>query len=205
MAKPGRHAKAKLNIPMCLAGVLFCLTLFSFHLSSGVVARYTATAAGSDSARVIQFGDLTLTKYGAEKQHIYPGGTLEWNAEVSFTGSESATYVFLKVSDVYTGDKDSVTPVEGGPFWPVNNGTGKWQYLTSKSGSGTCIYYLELAPNAALDKFPLFTSGEATVSEDLTAADLEGMSTVDADFRAYVVQSNGFGSPEAAWTSLATH
>ena len=204
MAKPGRHAKAKLNIPMCLAGVLFCLTLFSFHLSSGVVARYTATAAGSDSARVIQFGDLTLTKYGAEKQHIYPGGTLEWNAEVSFTGSESATYVFLKVSDVYTGDKDSVTPVEGGPSWPVNKGPGKWQYLTSKSGSRTCIYYLELAPNAALDKFPLFTSGKATVSEDLTAAALEGMST-DAKFRAYVVQSNGFGSPEAAWTSLATH
>ena len=56
--------KAKLNIPMCVACVLFCLTLFSFHLCGGLYARYTARGSASDSARVIKFGELTLTETG---------------------------------------------------------------------------------------------------------------------------------------------
>lgn len=51
----GRHDKIKLNILMCLACVLFCLTLISVHLCSGLYARYTAYGTGSDSARVAQW------------------------------------------------------------------------------------------------------------------------------------------------------
>ena len=47
--------KAKLNIPLCAAAVLLCLTLVSIHLTSGLYARYTASATGSDSARVAKF------------------------------------------------------------------------------------------------------------------------------------------------------
>lgn len=59
--------KAKLNIPMCAALVLLFLTMISVHLTSGLYARYTATATGSDSARVAKFdvtgsgaGDVTV-------------------------------------------------------------------------------------------------------------------------------------------------
>lgn len=47
--------KAKLNIPMCAALVLLFLTLISIHMTSGLYARYVATASGSDSARVAKF------------------------------------------------------------------------------------------------------------------------------------------------------
>ena len=47
--------KAKLNIPMCAALVLLLLTMISVHLTSGLYARYTTTATGSDSARVAKF------------------------------------------------------------------------------------------------------------------------------------------------------
>lgn len=50
-----RRRRTKLNIPMCLAGVLLCLTLISVHLTSGLYARYTTTAEGSDLARVAVF------------------------------------------------------------------------------------------------------------------------------------------------------
>lgn len=53
MAK--RKNPSRVNIPMCAAGVLLCLTLFSAHFTSGLYAKYTATATGSDSARVAKF------------------------------------------------------------------------------------------------------------------------------------------------------
>ena len=50
--------KAKLNIPMCAALILLFLTMISIHLTSGLYARYVATATGSDSVRVAKF-DVT--------------------------------------------------------------------------------------------------------------------------------------------------
>ena len=49
------QTKAKINIPMCIACVLLCLTLFSFYLCGGLYAKYISTAYGGDSARVAKF------------------------------------------------------------------------------------------------------------------------------------------------------
>ena len=49
------HHKTKMNIPMCLAAILLCLTLFSFHLRGGLYARYTTSDSGEDAARVARF------------------------------------------------------------------------------------------------------------------------------------------------------
>ena len=51
----------KVNIPMTLACVLLCLTLISTHMTGGLFARYTTSAAGADSARVAKF-DLLFGK-----------------------------------------------------------------------------------------------------------------------------------------------
>ena len=50
-----RHHKTKMNIPMCLAAILLCLTLFSCHLCGGLYAKYSATGYGEDAARVAKF------------------------------------------------------------------------------------------------------------------------------------------------------
>jgi len=49
------HHKTKMNIPMCLAAILLCLTLFSFYLCGGLYARYTTSNSGEDAARVARF------------------------------------------------------------------------------------------------------------------------------------------------------
>lgn len=43
------------NWILCLAGVLFCLTLFSMHLTSGLYARYVARGTSGDRAMVAKF------------------------------------------------------------------------------------------------------------------------------------------------------
>lgn len=51
-----KHKKTvKVNIPMCIASCLFCLTLFSFYLCGGLYARYTTSDSGEDAARVARF------------------------------------------------------------------------------------------------------------------------------------------------------
>lgn len=55
----------KLNIPICIAAVLFCLTLFSTYFVSGLYARYTSSGRNGGSARVAVFsvkGDGVLSK-----------------------------------------------------------------------------------------------------------------------------------------------
>ncbi|MBQ7035663.1 MAG: hypothetical protein IJN34_08005 [Clostridia bacterium] len=47
--------QAKMNIPICLAGILLCLTLFSLHFTGGLYAKYTAKGSGGDDARVARF------------------------------------------------------------------------------------------------------------------------------------------------------
>lgn len=56
-----QQPKAKMNIPMCAACVLLCLTLFSMHLTGGLYAKYTAKGNGEDDARVAKF-DVRVTK-----------------------------------------------------------------------------------------------------------------------------------------------
>ena len=194
MAK-GKRSRAKVNIPICLAGVLLCLTLFSIHLTGGIFARYTTTSTSSDSARVIRFGQLTLALTGGDTQYIAPGVTLEWNAAVTFAGSESATYVFLEVEGAAAGDADSVTPFANGPSWLVAAG---WEYLPSTN----LVYYRELEPNQSLGGEELFAEDSAVVSKFLTAGQIKDIDPVYPTFRASVVQSNGFETPADAWASL---
>ena len=46
---------SKINIPICLACLLLCLTLFSLHFSGGLYAKYITKGSGGDGARVARF------------------------------------------------------------------------------------------------------------------------------------------------------
>lgn len=66
MGKDQQEYRAKRNIPIRVAAVLFCLTLFSTYLVTGLFARYTTSVQSSDQARVAAFsikgeGDLSRT------------------------------------------------------------------------------------------------------------------------------------------------
>lgn len=203
-----KHTKtAKVNIPMCVASFLFCLTLISIHLTSGLYAKYISSASGSDSARVITFGDITLTETGDFEDgnaYIIPGVDLTKKATVSFSGSESATYVFVEIRPTGWSTVDNVTfsLLSNGKTamqWSVANG---WEFL--KSDNGTYIYYRELAPNTELVEADVIANnGKITVSDQITKSEIATMTGISIKLRATVVQSGGFENPEAAWNSVA--
>lgn len=202
-----RQHTSKLNIPLCIAGVLLCLTLFSFHLTSGLYARYTTTAAGSDNARVIAFGDISLTETGDfnadGKLVITPGVDITKSAAVTFEGSESATYVFVEVTAAgWSRDADNMafSLIKGKKefmHWGIADG---WTYLPDTNH----VYYRTLEPNTPLTEAAIIENGTITVSEEITAVELAAMGDVGIDLRASVVQAGGFDTPAAAWNSVST-
>ena len=205
-----KHTKtAKVNIPMYIAALLFCLTLISIHLTSGLYAKYTSSASGDDSARVITFGDLTLTEtgnfYEGNKLMIIPGVDLTKKAVVSFTGSEAATYVFVEVEPsaiwqttdnrTFSIKLNSKTAMQ----WSV---AADWNLLLSQDG--TYVYYRAFAPNTVLNNADIIAeNGKITVSNQITKSEIKGMTNISIKLRATVVQSGGFENPTAAWNSIA--
>ena len=189
--------QGKVNIPMMLACVLLCLTLISTSMVGGLLARYTTGGTAADNARVVRFGNITITESGdflagTNKMPIAPGVDIRKEATVTFAGSEAATYVFLEVS--HTGNwtaADGVFSNSGKLLWQIADG---WEELTSQ------VFYRELKPNEALDA-DIILDGVIQVSEDITNEQMDEL-TGTISFRASVVQSHGFDSVEAAWASL---
>lgn len=204
----GRNQRAKRNIPMCAACVLLCLTLLSAYLISGLYAKYTDTAVGSDSARVVRFGNLTLTESGDFADGagiVIPGVNLRKKAVVDFAGSEASTYVFVSIalsSHWTTADNRRFAVTSGEKTllqWSVGDG---WTFLET-DGNGAYIYYRELAPNRALSADVIADDGCITVSDGLTGGELGGMTGMFIRLRAAAVQSGGFAGPAAAWQSVS--
>ena len=144
--RKGKYLRRKqiiVNIPICLAVVLFWLVAITTYMSSGLYAKYSTSGRGSDSARVIQFGQLTVLEDAdktGEKMIFIPGVDLKKDIDVSFSGSEAACYVFIRVDTPgwTTTDHELFTEKSGLMSWELNVGTPEtpvWRYLTSEENS----------------------------------------------------------------------
>ena len=205
-----KHNKtAKVNIPMCIATLLFCLTLVSVHFTSGLYAKYSVSDSGRDSARVISFGDLTLSESGDFYENnslmIIPGVNLTKKATVDFAGSESATYVFVEIvpsdgwQETYGYTFSYISNDKIAMQWSVNE---YWELLTDENG--IYVYYRALVPNTALEGVDIIAdNGRIFVSDQISKSELGSMVNISIKLRAAVVQAGGFANPEAAWNSVA--
>ncbi|MGO5277002.1 hypothetical protein ACTQ07_10725 [Holdemanella porci] len=85
--------KYKINIPLLLAGILFCLTLISSSLTSNLIAKYSTTASGSDGARVAKFDVITTKDISQlDKIELVPGDS-DSNGTYKFTISNNSEVV----------------------------------------------------------------------------------------------------------------
>lgn len=204
---------AKVNIPIRIACILFCLTLISVYLTGGIYAKYTAASGIGDTARVISFGNITITESGDfisggendGKMMIIPGVDLTKKAVVDFKGSEASTYVFAEIilsSSWTTTDNVAFSISSGNKLlmqWKVED---SWKFLKTDS-NGAYIYYRELEPNTHLAADIIAKDGHIYINDEITKSEISAMNGIFIKFRAACVQSNGFKSPDAAWESLS--
>lgn len=109
--------KNKVNIPLFLAGILFCLTLISISLTSNLIAKYSTTVSGSDSARVAKLDVGTTPNSQSNNIELVPGDrdssgtykfTIKNNSEVVVKYSVIVKNVPVNVQ-VKFNDSDPVT------------------------------------------------------------------------------------------------
>lgn len=188
LAKPNKR-----RLP--LRAWLLYLAVATFALTGVTFSRYVASAHSQDEARVITFGDLTVTDSGSAQ--VQPGVAAQKDLTVHFDGSEAATYVFveLKGSDWTRGADNRTYTYGGGSLsWRVADG---WTHLRDN------VYYRELAPNTALDD-GFIDGGTVDVSEDMTRTELEELSkALSIRVRAAAVQREGGDTAETAWERLS--
>ena len=184
------------------------LVVITTNCTGGLFARYASYGEGEDSARVIKFGDITLTTT-IDNFLIVPGRDIAKTAKISFAGSESATYLFVvldvgeawsfSASSMFSVTLDSVTAMQ----WSVV--TSDWTYLPTQEGK--YVFYKTLAPNVSLDNVEVVSGAKITVSNDITNTMLnllaENKEKLSISISATVVQSNGFDDVSTAWTSVA--
>ena len=205
MAKRKRYS---VNIPMFIAGALFCLVIFSVHFTSGIYARYSTTAEGNDSARVASFGELKITETGdfdneGKKAMLLPGVDLKKDVEVTFGKSEVATIVFVEVT--VSRNWEVSLPAKDFSFkgndiqWQIADG---WTFLNEASAVGSktsvFVYYREVPANEEFGPVDVIKGGIIKVSTDLTRKEMPE-DIFEIDIRAAVVQNGGFASVAEAW------
>lgn len=186
LAKPNKR-----RLP--LRAWLLYLAVATFALTGVTFSRYVASAHSQDEARVITFGDLTVTDSGSVQ--VQPGVAAKKNLTVHFDGSEAAVYVFAEVQGDWTRGADNRTYTYGGGSlsWRVADG---WTHLQDN------VYYRELAPNTALDA-RLIDGGAVDVSEDMTRTELEKLSkALSIHVQAAAVQREGGDTAETAWARV---
>ena len=212
--KDDNKPQKKLNIPVFIAFILLWATCVTTFMTSGLFARYTTKGSSFDSARVIKFqqltvtetGDFTTTETGINQFLLVPGVNIKKDYQVTFNGSESATYVFIVVETPGWSLSDdsgyNFHTTSGKLTWSVEKTT--WTFLPTESSSNEFVYYHTLDPNKSLD-VGFINQDTIYVSSDLTRTEISQFNTTSLQIKltAYVVQANGFQSVEDAWKSLS--
>lgn len=185
LAKPNKR-----RLP--LRAWLLYLAVATFALTGVTFSRYMASAYSQDEARVITFGDLTVTDSGSVQ--VQPGVAAQKDLTVHFDGSEAAVYVFAEVQGGWTLGADGIYHDAAGLMtWRVADG---WTHLRDN------VYYRELAPNTALDA-GLIDGGAVNVSENMTRTELEKLSKgLSIRVKAAAVQREGGDTAETAWARV---
>ncbi len=198
------------TVMLAVALSLLCFVLISTHMTSGLYAKYMSTGSGSDSARVIKFGELAITETGdfttnssGNREFVFaPGTTFTKDIKISFGGSEAATLIFVSVHapDWKVNEDYNYTDLNKQLTWSVDS--SKWTHL--KSDSGTHVYYMVLEPNEKINNVPFVANeGEIAVNENGTVNMYLNYPATLFTVKTYAVQANGFESIADAWDSVS--
>lgn len=125
-----------------LVAVLLFLTLLSTHLLSGLYARYTSVATGSDSARVAKF-DVQVT--GPEDIEIFYGGTGEGPYDITVVNNSEvavACNMDVVVSEINFG---ITVTLNGTPLSTSEAKTLPFGKLGEIAPGGTATYDMTFA------------------------------------------------------------
>lgn len=168
-----KERSVKMNILMCIAMILLCVTLFSLFVVSNMYARYTESIDNGDSARVAKFS----IKPGDEFDEELKAKTVPGKSESLILEIENDSEVAVEYTITVTKVTDNL-PLE--ITLTPEDSTGEDKNPNSISGDGgkkTSINISRQIPIEHTDKFKLKMEWEPNSND--SEADLALMGMVD--------------------------
>lgn len=202
----GKRLEKPNNRRLPLRAWLLYLVVVTFALTGVTFSRYVTSSHSRDEARVATFGQLQVVEpsSGAPGGEwlIAPGADIMKNARVTFSGSETAVYLFVELETPgwtrNTTDNMSYSCMSGQITWRVADG---WTYLCNEGANA--VYYRVEQANANVNAPVIADGGRITVSENITRSQLAALPTDPRiDIHATAVQLTGFDSAQAAWNTV---
>ena len=125
---------------------------------------------------------------------IIPGTDLTKDPLVTVESGSEACWLFVKVEE-----ENWPTAVEEGTTTrKVNYAIASgWTALNDVPG----VYYREVSASTSDQEFPVLLNNKVTVSNTLTKAEANAITTPKLTFTAYAVQAENFNTAAAAWTA----
>lgn len=170
---------------------LLALVLVVGCAVGGTIAWLTATT--DPVVNTFTYGKiniaLTETKPENKQATIIPGVNISKDPKVTVKADSEACWLFVKVAEEGTFVAKKVT-------YSVADG---WAELPGVAG----VYYREVNAVTADTDFYVLKDNMVTVSENLTKAEVNGITTQPTlTFTAYAVQKDGIGTAAEAWAKV---
>lgn len=192
------------NLPLKRYLLYLCVTLF---LTTGVTfSKYISSTTNDDSARVVEFGNLTLTETDITETSIFaPGIDIEKNPKVSFSVNETSAYVYVAITaeDWSFSDTSGICSftIDDKLSWQVNS--DDWIFLSYDSENSRAVFYTLVPPGEELSEVAIIKENKIEVSENIKYSDMLNIEDdIKIAFKAYAVQSGGFETADSAWNSI---
>lgn len=201
-----KQLKKPNNRRLPLRAWLLYLVVVTFALTGVTFSRYVASSYSRDEARVATFGQLEVVEppSGSSdgKWLVAPGADIMKDARVTFSGSETAVYLFVELKTpgwTRAADNKSYSCMSDQITWRVADG---WTHLENTDNT-TAVYYRVEQANANVDAPVIADGGRITVSEEITRSLLATLpDDLRIDIHATAVQLTGFDSAQAAWDTV---
>lgn len=172
---------------------LLALVLVVGCAVGGTIAWLTATT--EPVVNTFTYGkiniELTETKPENKKATIIPGVNISKDPKVTVKAGSEACWLFVKVAEGGTFVANKVT-------YSIADG---WTALDATNHPG--VYYREVNAVTADTDFYVLKDNMVTVSEELTKAEVNGITTQPTlTFTAYAVQKDGIDTATDAWAKV---
>ena len=173
---------------------LLALVLVVGCAVGGTIAWLTATT--DPVVNTFTYGkiniELTETKPENKKATIIPGVNISKDPKVTVKAGSEACWLFVKVAEegTFVANKVTYSIADG---WTQGDGTD----------IPANVYYREVNAVTADTDFYVLKDNMVTVSEELTKAEVNGITTQPTlTFTAYAVQKDGIGTAADAWDKV---
>lgn len=171
---------------------LLALVLVVGCAVGGTIAWLTATTEPVVNTFTYGKIKIDLAETTGTEYKIIPGVNISKDPKVTVKADSEACWLFVKVAEKGTFVTDKVT-------YSIANG---WMPLDATNHPG--VYYREVNAVTADTDFYVLKDNMVTVSEELTKAEVNGITTQPTlTFTAYAVQKDGINTAAEAWAKVS--